>query len=384
MKKNIFRAFSVFFAVNSLAVAHSEKKHDLAKATASALQVHPSKEMLLEKIDPEELEDYYIDTEKTGLILKLLDEKILEQQIEEESRTAAANIIPEAIKIVSGTGGIEVPPDYHAQNLIHRYVRQFTTNYGRKNLYKILDDGENYRLYIRQELKKRNMPAILEYLPVVESEFKPSAVSRSGAKGLWQFMENSIYPFLEKNEYIDERYDPWLSTDAALSKLQDNYRMFNDWPLAIAAYNCGAGAMQKILNSSIIDSSIIDSSEKKNFWYLAEKGLLRTETLLYVPKLIAISEICEHAEDYDYELPETTTSTRYADFDYIYVDTEINLKRLACELRMDEETLKNLNRALLYGETPPNEKSRIRLPPGMKLSAEIAVKEILESQSNAE
>jgi membrane-bound lytic murein transglycosylase D len=131
------------------------------------------------------------------------------------------------------------------------------------------------------------MPPALEYLPVVESEYKPLATSRSGARGLWQFMENSIKPFMEKNEWIDERLDPWKSTDAALSKLQDNYKMFGDWPIAIAAYNCGAGAMQRILKKA----------PEKTFWYIAEKGLLRDQSVQYVPKFLAISELSENGGD---------------------------------------------------------------------------------------
>ena len=140
-------------------------------------------------------------------------------------------------------GGIQIPDSPYAKKQIKKYIEQYTKPFGKRQLSEILDNGEPYRLYVRQELKKKNLPAALEYLPVVESEYKPLAVSKSGARGLWQFMDNSIAGLLKKNEYIDERYDPWLSTDAALKKLEENYRQFKDWPLAIAAYNCGAGAM---------------------------------------------------------------------------------------------------------------------------------------------
>ena len=186
-------------------------------------------------------------------------------------------------------GGIDVPNQAYAQKMIRNYIHAYTdTEFAKKSLAQVLDNGELYRLYIRQELKKRQMPPALEYLPVVESEYKPTATSHSGARGLWQFMENSIAPFMQKNEWIDERLDPWKSTDAALSKLQDNYAMFGDWAIAIAAYNCGAGAMRRILAAS----------PQKTFWYLAEQGLLRDQSVQYVPKFLAISELSEHGARY--------------------------------------------------------------------------------------
>ena len=266
-------------------------------------------------------------------------------------------------KVLTRIGGIQVPKTEYAQTMIHKYISQYTSNFGKKQLYETLDKGEIYRLYVRQELKKRRMPEALEYLPLVESEFNPLATSRSGARGMWQFMENSIKPFLKKTEWLDERLDPWLSTDAALTKLQDNYRMFGDWPIAIAAYNCGAGAMKKILKTS----------KQKSFWYISEKGLLRDQSVQYVPKFLAISELSVNGAEYGVELPEITKSPRYAEFDYIPVSRSVNLELLESEMRMEKGTLRKLNPALIKGLTPPDSEYRIRLPLGMGKSAEIAL-----------
>ena len=275
----------------------------------------------------------------------------------------------ESIKALTHIGGITVPDQPYAQEMIQKYIHSYTdTEYAKKALTQTLDKGELYRLYIRQELKKRNMPPALEYLPVVESEYKPLATSRSGARGLWQFMENSIAPFLKKNEWIDERLDPWKSTDAALSKLQDNYRMFGDWSIAIAAYNCGAGAMKRILQKA----------PQKTFWYIAEKGLLRDQSVQYVPKFLAISELSEKGADYGIQLPEITKSTRFAEFDYVSVRQKITMERLASELRLDYTTLKMLNCALIHACTPPDAVYNIRLPVGMGRGASIALSAILQ------
>lgn len=235
-----------------------------------------------------------------------------------------------------------------------------------KWLYELLDEAELYRIYVRQEIKKRNMPEILEYLPVVESNYIPTAKSKSGATGMWQFMLNSIKPFLEYNEYIDERLDPYKSTQAALSKLQDNYNMFGDWLIAITAYNCGAGAMKRILNKS----------SKKDFWYLYEHNLLSKQASQYVPKLLAIADVATNYKYYNITLPSArdrngkTLQIDPEDFEYYTTYKQINLEQLAYEIRLDYTTLKELNLALVKGVTPPNQKYKIRLPYGTKKTVE--------------
>ena len=81
-----------------------------------------------------------------------------------------------------------------------------------------LESAMDYRLYVRKAVSDREMPEMLEYLPIVESNYKTNAKSRSGAIGMWQFMANSVWPFLTLNDFVDERLDPWKSTDAALKK----------------------------------------------------------------------------------------------------------------------------------------------------------------------
>lgn len=315
---------------------------------------------LLEKVELEELppaEEYYVDDSPLNQILKLFDEEDYERQ--------KAFLEQKQKKIIKEAGGIKLSGAKFEQEIIHEYIARYMTKFGKESLYKILDDGEYYRLYIRQELKKRSLPAVLEYLPLVESEYKPSAKSRSGARGLWQFMENSIKPFLKKTEWLDERLDPWKATDAALSKLMDNYGMFGDWALAIGAYNCGAGAMRRALKKSPV----------KTFWYLAEHKMIPEETANYVPKLIAINEIAENGEEYRVELPKLSQTRHYADFDYVTTKSRISLRRLASEIRISYDTIRNLNLELIHGETPPYE-YKLRLPMGMKLTAQEAIQEI--------
>lgn len=236
----------------------------------------------------------------------------------------------------------------------------------------ILEYAMEYRLYVRKTIEDRELPAELEYVPVVESNYRTSAKSKSGALGMWQFMENSVRPFLVLNEYVDERLDPWKSTEAGLSKLQDNYRYFNDWLLAIGAYNCGAGAMQKAINKA----------GSRDFWYLAENGYISSQTKEYVPRIIAIADLAINHEDYMINLPlheeeyEILENERDGVFDYVTVSKAYSIPAIARELRMDEKKLKNLNPALTKGFTPPAAKYKIRLPLGMKASCETAIKSI--------
>ncbi len=184
-----------------------------------------------------------------------------------------------------------------------------------------LESAMEYRLYVRKAIQDAQMPEMLEYLPVVESNYKTSAKSRSGAIGMWQFMANSVWPFLTLNDFVDERLDPWKSTDAALKKLTDNYNYFNDWLLAIGAYNCGVGAMSKAIKKA---------GGEKNFWYLAENGFLSKQTAEYVPKLIAIADLAINSEYYGIDIPnhneefEMLENEKNGNFDYITVKKHIH------------------------------------------------------------
>ena len=255
--------------------------------------------------------------------------------------------------------------DIHTPEHIHiqKYLTEYQKPFGTRWLTSVLESGAPYRMYARQQLALNNMPASLEYLPVVESEYKVSAKSKSGALGIWQFMENSIYPFLEKNQWVDERLDPWKSTDAAIKKLQDNYNMFGDWALALAAYNYGAGGLRRVIKSS---------GGVDNFWDLADQGRLSNQTILYVPKFLAVAEIVTNQGHYGLEFPEVTEAD-LIQWDEVTTKRSVPLQMLAKELNIDVSILKFLNPALILGRTPPAMEYTMRVPLGMKEEAEKAI-----------
>ena len=195
---------------------------------------------------------------------------------------------------------------------------------------------------------------------MVESEYKVSAKSSSGALGIWQFMENSIYPFMEKNQWVDERLDPWKSTDAAIKKLQDNYNMFGDWALALAAYNYGAGGLKRVIKAS---------GGVDNFWDLADQEKLSNQTILYVPKFLAVAEIVTNQDYYGLDFPEVTEAD-LIQWDEVTTKRSVPLKMLAKEMNIDVSILKFLNPALILGRTPPAMEYTMRVPLGSKAEAE--------------
>ena len=255
---------------------------------------------------------------------------------------------------------------------VERFRQRYLSPKWTKLLHDCLENAMEYRLFVRQAIAEKEMPEILEYLPVVESNYKTSAKSKSGAIGMWQFMANSVYPFLTLNDYVDQRLDPWASTDAALKKLTDNYNYFGDWLIAIAAYNCGVGAMNRVLKKS----------EKKDFWYLVDNKLLPKQTAEYIPKLLAIADLAINAEYYQIDLPhhneefELLENEKNGHFDYVSVSKSYSLTALANNLRMDTKTIKHLNPSYTMGFTHPSKESKIRLPLGMKSAAEEAIKQI--------
>ena len=302
------------------------------------------------------------DEEETSIA----DEEIMEE-IKEVEEIVPQEVIEGDIYPLAEHKDLELPG--YEKELTQKWINYYLTPQGQKFLIKVLYDSVPYRPYIREQLEEHNMPLILQYLPVVESNYKATAVSKAGATGMWQFMENSMAPYLKKNSWYDERRDPWKSTIAAINKLSENYRIFEDWTIAIAAYNCGNGAM----------SRAIKKSEQKDFWYMAEHKILREQTIQYIPKLLAIAEIVENA-DY-YGLIEVGAADKVIedsvsqDYDYVTMSGMISLKEISRVTGIEEDTIKQLNPALFRNCTPAGESYNLRLPSGTGEEAAVAIQD---------
>ncbi len=257
-------------------------------------------------------------------------------------------------------GKILVSYDYP---LLVKFRDRYLTPNGLQYLQTIMQRSAPYRNFIINELRKENLPIELLFLPVIESGYSTRAVSRSGAVGIWQFMRNSIGGYnIHINEWSDERRDPWKSSVAAIKKLRWNYDYYKDWYLALAAYNCGVGGLNKA----------IKRAKSRNYWYLAEHGYLKRETALYVAKFLAISQILRQSEKYgiDWGLADDIDST-----ETVKLDRSVDLVLLSDELGLDKDSVRALNPSLYYNITPPDIKYDLRLPVGNK----DAVQKLLKS-----
>jgi membrane-bound lytic murein transglycosylase D len=235
------------------------------------------------------------------------------------------------------------------EDLTQKYIEQYSTPAGRKLLTTIIKRSEPYLGFIRSEIERRGLPQELIYLPVIESAYSVTIVSRAGATGLWQFMRNSIGPYdMRITEWVDERKDFWKSTIGALDKLEAEYKRIGSWELTLSAYNAGLGT---VLNA-------MKKHPGADYWELCRLKAFKNETIQYIPRLLAVSYILSNPRRYDIEAvwPEDPQWTRIA------VGRSVDLSLVAEHAGLKVTDLKEANRELTYGITPPDPDYHIKVP----------------------
>ena len=241
------------------------------------------------------------------------------------------------------------------------FLNFFQTPKGRDIVENGLRRSGKYRDMISRVLREEGLPQDLIYLAQAESAFQPLALSRAGARGIWQFVAYRGQQYgLRRTWWIDERQDPEKATRAAAQHLRDLYGLFGDWYLAMAAYNCGPGNVQKG----------IERTGYADFWELYKRNVLPRETKNYVPIIIALTLIAKDAAHYSIQAdPEAPVST-----DIVKPGRPIDLRLVAETIDVNLETLRLLNPSLLRMATPDDPSFELRLPQGTgeKFSAEIA------------
>ncbi len=235
----------------------------------------------------------------------------------------------------------------------------YMTNSARKFMAGSLNRKTAYDSLIYAQLDSAKMPRDLIYLALVESGFKVKAYSRAKASGMWQFIPETGKRYgLEVDYWVDMRRNPELATMAALKYLNRLHDEFNDWLLAMAAYNCGEGRVRRLVREMQADSTR-DSTLPVTYWDLE----LPKETMRYVPRILAAMVIGHYPEQYDM----TVEKTYRPDFDTVTVFDSFPLEEVAKLLKVNEDTLRTLNMELVKWCTPPNKDSYLlRLPVGTR------------------
>ena len=190
--------------------------------------------------------------------------------------------------------------------------------------------SEYYFPMFEEALDRYDLPLELKYLPIIESALNPKALSRAGACGLWQFMYGTGKQMkLEISSFVDDRRDPVKATDAAARYLKSLYGIYGDWHLAIAAYNCGPGNVNRAIRRA---------GGKTNYWQIYYR--LPRETRGYVPAFIAASYVMNYYEAHNLtpQLPEFPTQT-----DTIFVNDYLHFDQIAATLGIEKEQLQALN-----------------------------------------
>ncbi len=226
-------------------------------------------------------------------------------------------------------------------SVVRNYIDMYTIR--RRDLVSyMLSVGEYYFPMFEEALDREGLPLELKYLPVIESALNPVAVSRVGATGLWQFMLRTGQGYgLQVNSLVDERRDPYKSTEAAVKYLKDLYAIYEDWNLVIAAYNCGPGNVNK---------AITRSGGKRDYWEIYYN--LPKETRGYVPAFIAANYVMNYHDKH--EICPVESQIDMVTLDTIHVDKQIHFKQISKVLDIPIEDIRRWNPQFKKDMVPGN------------------------------
>lgn len=288
-----------------------------------------------------------MDTEFDDLLQEYYSKKYLrfddDCNFRNENRTYEKDVYIDRLKRLPNV--MEMPYNEIVQKFIDRYTGRL-----RRSVSYMLGASNFYMPIFEDALEAYGVPLELKYLPVIESALNPKATSHVGAAGLWQFMPSTGKQYgLEINSLVDERRDPVKSSYAAARYLRDLYKIYGDWNLVIAAYNCGPENVRKAIQRSNGDT---------DYWTIYP--YLPKETKGYVPAFIAANYVMTYYCDHNICPMRTTLPAKT---DTVQVNRDVHLKQIADVCGVDIEELRALNpqyrRDIVNGGSKP---SAIRLP----------------------
>ena len=236
------------------------------------------------------------------------------------------------------TVAIELPLDSNVY--VDQIINKFSEGPGRHSMTVYLERSTKYVPLIQELLRKNGLPEDLAYVPMVASGFNPWAESHAGAGGLWQFRDGTASDYrLRVNQFVDERRDVVLSTEAAIRYLQSLYNRFGDLHLALAAYHAG----EAFINKAVLNSG------SRNFWDLVELKRVGPNTRKYVPKVIAFAKIAKDHGKYGFHNLNYQSPLSYA---LVRIHQPSSLSRIADRLNIPLDELKDLNPMYLGDYVP--------------------------------
>jgi membrane-bound lytic murein transglycosylase D len=240
------------------------------------------------------------------------------------------------------------------------YINYFSSR-GRGTLERGLTRAGRYRDMIVRTLREEGVPQDLIYLAQAESGFHPLALSRAGARGMWQFMASRASGYgLGRNWWIDERQDPEKATRAAARHLKDLYNQFGDWYLAMAAYNSGPGTVQRA----------VQRTGYADYWELYRRGVLPAETRNYVPIILAVTIMAKNPVQYGLE---GLVADSPVGSERVTINYPVDLRLVAECVDSSVSTLQELNPSLVRMTTPKDQSFDLRLPAGTKEKFQSAI-----------
>ncbi len=269
---------------------------------------------------------------KTFVIgLVLLCQTLQGSSYEEYLKSHAYSEIKSRLDLLDGAFDYKLNPE------IAKLIYEYTSKY-KHDSEALLSKADIYFPLIEKEIYNKDLPIDLKSLPIIESHLRPEAISRSGAAGMWQFMKKTARMMgLNVNGEVDERKDVIKSTSAALDYLAFLYKSFDDWTLAIAAYNCGPGNVRKAMRAG----------KSRNFWKI--RPHLPKETQRYVPKFMAMSYLLNyhdlHGIHVDVSVLKDNPTT-------IALYEKTNFNDISLSTGLDLEEIRNMNPSYLRNYIP--------------------------------
>lgn len=264
----------------------------------------------------QEAEEDYAGSFFESNFLSPLDDEV---ELEDINPFFSDEYYAERIKAIPG------PEEFHVFNpIVKSYIDRYATRM-RRSVSVMLGKYNLYGDIFDDILDRYDLPEVLRFLPVIESGLNPTAKSHAGAGGLWQFMPSTGKSFgLDINSWVDERNDPYLSTEAAARMLKRDYERFGDWSLVLAAYNCGAGNVSK---------AIARAGGVKDFWVIYP--YLPRETRGYVPAFIAATYIMNNYSQHNIKARKTLKAIE-VDTAVVHYDLRMEQIAAACGISIEE------------------------------------------------